>query len=187
MPYMSSLSRQLKKGQLTEAQKRLPSGKVVTTPMKGTFLTVPVLGWVSMRRDEVPVVMLVLSMLKDNTPRGILHVELPVYEGETDRATLAALKRYGWNGDVWAKGTEVWPTGDPINEQPLVEMLEASNLVSTLVFPPDSLGNACAQEVEVLRARGNFLMPPLPEPDDVSEADVRKLLELCKDFKQFHP
>lgn len=190
---MSSLSRKIKRHQgdpqLSEEQKRLPSGKVVTTPMKGTFLTLPLLGWCAIRQDEVPLIMLGLALLRDDQIRGVLHVELPIYKGETDVATLAALQRYGWNGKVWSMGDEHWPTGDEDNESSLISMMETTGLVASLTFPPDpETGNVNAQEVEVMRARGNFLMQPLPEPEGAVDAEALKTLhDLCDNVGKFYP
>lgn len=173
---------------LTPEQMKLPSGKVVTSPVKGEFMTLPLLGWCAIRkREEIPLVMLGLALLKDNTIRGVLHIELPVYKDETDRAVVAALERYGWTGDVWKPGSELWPTGDAENQDQLVAMMKQAGLSASLTFPPNETGNVSAQAVEVMRARGDFLMPPLPEPESVNEDLLQKLHAILQNASQFYP
>lgn len=186
---MSSLARKIKRnqdraatGELTEAQKRLPTGKVEGAPVRGTFISLPLLGWVSVRKDKVPQVQLVLALLRDNDVKGTLMMDIPVYK-ETGRAVAAALQRYGWKGDVWAEGSKGWPTGDEVNEDLVTTMLaDVIGLRSTLIFPPSEEGTALAQDVEVTRSQGHFLMPPLPEPSegDLDESILTRLLDLCE-------
>jgi len=175
-------------GELTEEQKRYPSGKIITSPVKGDFSTFPLLGWISVRaKEEVPLVMLALALIRDDSLRGTLQVELPVYEGETDKAVLASLKRYGWNGQIWSPGSEVWPTGNEESVEQLKTLMAPSKLKATLTFPPNEEGNFCAQPVEVTRARGPFLMPPLPEPEEeLSLEELEAFLAICKDTTPFY-
>lgn len=194
---MSSITRKLKRkadkevtAQLTEEQKRLPSGKVVTTPIKGEFLTLPLLGWCAVRqRENVPLVMLGLALLRDDKIRGMLHVELPIYKGETDVATVAMLDAFGWDGRVWKPGDEGWPTGDDANREQLQFMMSEIGLAATLTFPPDfETGNSNAQMVDVTRARGPFLMPPLVLPEVAPNAEkIQRLHDLCDTIQQFYP
>jgi hypothetical protein len=174
---------------ITEEQKRYPTGQVVTAPIKGSFLTFPLLGWVAVRAQEnVPLVMLALALLKEDRIRGTLHVEIPIYEGETDKAAFATLKRYGWNGKVWQPGSTNWPAGDVTNEEQLQQLLNQAKLQATLTFPPDpATGNIQAQPVEVMRARGPFFMEPLPPPtEEPDPQELAAFLELCRDIGQFH-
>lgn len=174
---------------ITEEQKRYPTGQVLTAPIKGEFLTFPLLGWMAIRAHEnVPLVMLVLALLKGEKLCGTLQVEIPIYEGETDKAAFHTLKKYGWGGGVWSPGDESWPTGDEANEEQLKSLLEQSKLQATLTFPPDfESEGANAMPVEVMRARGPFFMPPLEkptvEPDPHEFADF---LALCRDVGKFH-
>ena len=117
---------------------------------------------------------------------GVMDVELPVYKGETDAATVQALQRYGWQGGKWAPGDETWPTGDDTNAEQLQLLIhDTQSLKATLTFPPSEEG-AAVQEVEIGRARGSFLMPPLPEPEERNEALIARLHELCDDYTSFY-
>jgi hypothetical protein len=195
---MSSSARKIKRKQdlaakeahnaeLTEEQMRLPSGKVITSPVRGVFQTFPLLGWVARRqKSDTPLVMLALALLRSDKMFGVLHVELPFYKGETDAAVVEALKRYGWKGGFWQQGSEEWPTGDPANEEQLDVLLhESASLKGTLTFPPSEEGQA-VQEVEIGRARGSFLMPPLPEAEEPDEALIARLHELSDDYTCFY-
>jgi hypothetical protein len=191
---MSSISRTLSRAQDKAqaeddpAHRKLPVGQIVSQPVKGDFLTLPLLGWVSVRaKTETPLVMLALVLFKsveDPSPRGTLNIELPVLP-ETEMATVAALERYGWDGRVWP-GDDGWPTGSEQDEANMKAMLDAASLKATLVFPAGDAGNP-AQSVSVQRARGPFLMPPLPTPEtDPSVHLVERLREICKSPGMFH-
>jgi len=161
----------------------LPVGKVLSEPVKGTFLSLPLFGWIGVREaTETPLVMLSVLLLPknpvDSKPGGTLQVELPVFE-ETLNNIVAALDRYGWDGRVWPRD-EGWPTGSEQDEEHLKYMLEVSGLKNTLVFPTSDQG-AAAQEVVVARAAGPFLMPPLPAAEDVDPWKVEQLKQLCED------
>ncbi len=160
----------------------LPVGKVLSSPVKGKFMTLPLFGWIGIRdRKDTPLVMLVLMLFRsveDPVPRGTLQVEFPVME-ETELATLAALEMFGWDGRIWPED-EGWPPIDSEDEKNLLAFLDQSqNLQNILTFPPGEEGNA-AVEVDVQRARGPFLMPPLPNPiKEVDEFKLKRLRELC--------
>ncbi len=174
---------------ITEDQMRYPTGKVITSPIKGEFLTFPLLGWMAVRaKESTPLVMLALALMKNDQIRGTLHMEIPIYEGETDSAALAALERYGWNGEVWQPGGETWPTGDAANEEQIKMLLENAGLQATLTFPPDfESDNIQAQTVEVMRARGPFFMEPLPEPAEPHDPQkLANFLTLCREVGRFH-
>lgn len=193
---MSSTIRKFKREQdksarelITEDQKRLPTGTVVTSPVKGEFTTFPLLGWVGIRaKEETPLLMLALALLKDDRIRGTLNLELPVYEGETDKAVLATIDRYGWDGRVWSPGAKGWPTGDEANEEQIKMLLDQAGLKATLTFPPDfETGNINAQPLDVRRARGPFFLEPLPQPEvDPDPERLTQFLELCRNPGQFH-
>lgn len=166
---------------------KLPVGRVVSQPVKGEFLTLPLFGWVAKRqKTEIPLVMLALVLIRsdeDASPRGTLSVELPVLE-DTELATLAALERYGWDGRVWPvdKG---WPDGSLSDEHQLRELMEQATLRATMTFPPSEKGVA-AQTVRVERAQGPFLMPPLPEPEgDGDPQKLQRLRQLCENPRIF--
>jgi hypothetical protein len=161
----------------------LPVGKVLSDPIKGKFLSLPLFSWVGIReKTETPLVMVTLLLLPQSKlssrPAGTLQVEMPVFD-ETLENTVAALGRYGWDGRVWPKD-DGWPTGSPMDEEHLQHMMEASGLKNTLVFPPSDKGDA-VQEVNVARAKGPFLMPPLPVADKVDPQKVERLSKLCED------
>ncbi len=162
--------------------RELPVGSVLTEPVRGEFLTIPLLGWVSRRvKEQIPIVMLRLLLIRsteDPAPRGVLEVEMPIYE-HTELATLAALERYGWDGRVWPLN-EGWPDSHEEEAANLRALLESVSLGSTLVFPPGEAG-AAAQTVTIGRARGAFLMPPLPAPEkEPDHVKLAKLRELCQ-------
>jgi len=162
---------------------KLPEGRVLTSPIKGDFWTMPLFAWVRLQvKTRIPYVvvrMLLVRSAEDMNPRGILEVAMP-FLAETERATLAVLERYGWDGRSWPRD-EGWPDGDDAGGTNLRALMETASIKATLPFPPTDKGHAL-QPVSVTRARGPFLMPPLPEPE--GEPDLWKLERLrgfCKD------
>jgi len=169
--------------------RKLPVGKLISPPVKGEFLCLPLLGWVGVREKvDTPLVLLAVMLFKsleDPEPKGTLQIELPVHD-ETKLATVATLERFGWDGRIWPKD-EGWPPEDSDDAKNLQAMIEQAELINTLVFPSDDEGFP-AIEVKVGRARGPFLMPPLPKPE--TEPDpfkVEKLTELCDNPSLFYP
>lgn len=191
---MSNSLRRLKRQQdrdsneLTREEQKLPTGRLLGDPLRGTFLSLPLLGWVSVReRDRIPLVMLVLALLGQETQtlHGILEVELPLYL-DTEDATLAALERYGWSGTTWALG-EPAPFGDESQGELLTGLMSqaSQNLRATLLFASGPTMTP-AQEVEVTRAQGRFLMPPLPKPTEPPNPErVRALRDIVLDYRRF--
>lgn len=117
---------------VTEEQQRLPVGKVVTSPVKGEFLALPMLGWVSLRKgSEIRLLMLALLLLRDAKISGVIHIEIPIYP-ETERNTIWMLQKFGWDGRVWPKDAG-WPTGAP-DEEGHTHMLGQVNLSGSFVF-----------------------------------------------------
>lgn len=177
-----------KQEQVTEEQQRLPVGKVVSSPVKGICLGLPMLGWVSLRKGtDIRLLMLALLLLKESKIVGLLHVEIPIYP-ETERNALWMLQNFGWDGRVWPQDAG-WPTGTP-DEPGIRHMLsEQAGLAGSLVFPPSETGAGnVAMNVEISRAKGNFFMPPLPEAEvDPDPKLVSRFQELCADFKVFYP
>ncbi len=166
----------------------LPQGKLLSPPIKGDFLALPLFGWVATRAgDRVPVVMLTLLLMRsveDPLPRGTLSVTLPVIES-TELAVLAALERFGWDGRVWPTD-EGWPSGDGVDEAQVRKLMKDGNLRTTLTFPPNDKGVAL-QSVTVSKAQGPFLMPPLPEPEGPADPDrLARLRGLCADPSTMH-
>jgi hypothetical protein len=166
--------------------RKLPVGQVQTSPVRGSFLALPLFGWVA-QRDKVgtPLVMLGCLLLRSATdaqPRGVFQIELPVLE-ETELATVAALERFGWDGRVYPND-DGWPDGTDDQEQ--VEALMAqANLRATLTFPSGDDG-AQDQEIKIERSQGPFLMPPLPKPEeDPNPQLVERLKQLCADPQIF--
>ena len=169
--------------------RKLPVGKLISPPIKGEFLCLPLLGWIGIREKvDTPLVLLVVMLFKsveDTEPRGTLQIELPVHD-DTKLATVAALERFGWDGRIWPSD-EGWPPAGSDDETNLQAMMKQAELSNTLVFPADDDGTP-AQSVRVGRARGPFLMPPLPQPE--TEPDpfkVKKLDELCDNPALFYP
>ena len=173
-------------------QQKLPVARVLTEPVRGPHVSFPLLAWTALReRDRIPLVMLVLALLSPDKEGicGTLEVELPVYP-ETEAATLLVLERYGWAGDVWTLGAP-----PPFDNIELGEQLKGllnqttTRMQRTLVFAPDpETGSALAQTVDVARAKGRFLMPPLEAPKEPPNAErlksLRDLIAGCASFFQ---
>jgi len=167
--------------------RKLPVGQVLTDPIKGDFLCFPLIGWVGVREKVgTPLVMLLLLLIesaKEPSPRGTLQLELPVFP-ESEKAIVATLERFGWSGQVWPRD-EGWPPEGSDEEKNLRGLLEETGLAQTLVFPSADEGMA-AQSINVQRARGPFLMPPLPKPEtEVDSWKLEQLRELCKEPQLF--
>lgn len=197
---MSSLLRSFKRRQkdggsneLPFAEQKLPTGRVVSEPVKGMFVSFPILGWIAVRdRDQTPLVMLALALLEsdkeDEGLKGMLELELPLY-ADTEAATVAMLERYGWQGTVWAPGDP-----PPFDNPELVEQLTgllsktSPRLRATFVFAADpGTGSALAQPVEVMRARGRFLMPPLERPSEPPHPERLEVLRsIVRDRRSFY-
>jgi hypothetical protein len=171
---------------VTEAQQRLPVGKVVSSPVKGEFMGLPLMGWVSLRKNsEVRLLMLALLLIREGGVKGILHVEIPIYP-ETETNAVWLLQSFGWDGRTWPTDPG-WPTGtdDEANHK---HFLEQSGLVASLVFPPVEGGSHATMNVDIQRAKGNFFMPPLPEAAEEPDPKlVARFQELCQNFKVFYP
>lgn len=167
--------------------RKLPVGTVVSNPIKGDFLALPLFGWVAQRaQTDTPLVMVVVLLmrsLEDPRPRGTLSIELPVFE-DTEKATVAALERFGWDGRVWPVD-DGWPTGSAADEEQITALMEQAHLRATMTFPPSDSG-VQAQSVSVQRSQGPFLMPPLPEPEgEVDESKLLRLRQLCENPRIF--
>ena len=172
--------------------RKLPVGTVVDQaspePVRGEYLALPLFGWVSIRqKTEDPLVMLILLLIRsveDPSPRATLQIELPVFD-ETINDTLAALDRFGWDGRVYPID-DGWPDGDPDQLEQITGLMEQANLRATLTFPPGDQGIS-VQPVKIERAKGPFLMPPLPKTDDEPEpTKLAKLKLLCENPRQFY-
>lgn len=166
---------------IPEHHLKLPVGKVISEPVRGDFLTIPLFGWVSLRlKTNTPLVMLTTLLIRspeDPKPCGSLQIELPVFD-DTELCTLGVLERYGWDGRVWPTDPG-WPEEVSDEASVLRMLIESAGLKATLTFPPSGLGVA-TQTVTVGRARGPFLMPPLPTPENPpDEAKLEKLRWLC--------
>lgn len=172
---------------------RLPTGTVAGVPIRGTFAALPLFGYVSLRnRTNIPLVMLTVLLLKGDEeggeaslrPRGTLNIEFPIYP-ETMDATVNMLDKLGWDGRVWPND-EGWPTGDATVEPEVIALMESAKLRATMTFPPSPQGNA-TMPVNVERAQGPFLMPPLTEPEGPVNAEKKdKLRLLCENPRLFH-
>jgi hypothetical protein len=167
--------------------KKLPVGQIVSQPVKGKFLALPLFGWIALRdKVETPLVMITCLLMPGPLapdPKGTLQIELPLIE-ETEMATVAALERFGWDGRVWP-GDPGWPeeTDDQTN---IMALLEQAGLAATMVFPSGDEGTM-TQTVNVERAKGPFLMPPLPQPDqDPDPSKVERLRQLRQDPSVFY-
>jgi hypothetical protein len=160
---------------------KLPVGKVVSSPVKGDFLALPIFAWVARRaKTQVPLVMITVVLVGTDgspSPRGTLQIELPIYE-DTELAVLAYLERFGWDGRVWPLD-EGWPSGETSEEAALKGLMDQAQLKATFTFPPGEKGVAL-QPVTVSRARGPFLMPPLPAPEvETDPVKLQKLRDIC--------
>lgn len=161
---------------------RLPVGTVLSDPVRGEFLALPVFGWICRRvKVNTPLVMITTILIPsadDPLPKGTLQIEMPVYP-ETELATLAALEAFGWDGRIWPED-KGWPDGDSDAETNLKSLMSQARLKSTLTFPAYDSGSS-AQNINVSRAQGPFLMPPLPpyegDPDPEILAKFRTLCE----------
>lgn len=166
--------------------RKLPVGTILSNPIKGDFLALPLFGWVAKRaKVETPLVMLVTMLIRsaeDPHPKGTLQIELPVVE-ETELATVAALERFGWDGRVWPVD-DGWPTGSTNDEEQILALMEQAKLRATMTFPSGENG-VSAQSVSVQRAKGPFLMPPLPTAKDVDPKKLQRLRELCENPRIF--
>lgn len=164
---------------------------MVTAPVKGQFASIPVYASVAIRdRDKIPLVMLVLALLGENMEdglRGLLEIELPLYV-ETEAATVACLERYGWSGRTWKEGDPHWPTGDEGALEQLRGFMDKAGLQASLTFPPDAVtGDFHAQSVEVTRASGRFLMPPLETPSEPpAEERVKAFRAIVAAYEDFY-
>lgn len=141
-------------------------------------------------RDQIPLVMLVVALLGENVEeglKGLLEIELPLYV-ETEAATVACLERYGWSGRTWKDGDPHWPTGDEGAFEQLREFMTEAGLRASLTFPPDpTTGNHHAQSVEVTRASGRFLMPPLEVPImPPAEDRVKAFRAIVRGYHEFY-
>jgi len=145
--------------------KKLPVGQVISHPVKGKFLALPLFGCIGLREKvDTPLVLLtclLMSSPDEPKPAGTLRIELPVIE-ETEMATVAALERFGWDGRVWPED-EGWPSGTD-DEISIRALLNQANLAATMTFPSEDQGTK-TQTVSIERAKGPFLMPPLPDPE----------------------
>lgn len=168
--------------------KKLPVGEVIDKPVaKGRYLALPLFGYVALRdKVNTPLVMVTCLLMPGPAapdPRGAIKIELPVIE-ETEMATVACLERFGWDGRVWP-GEPGWPE-DTDDEENIRALLEQAGLAATMVFPSGDKGTK-TQTVEVQRAKGPFLMPPLPKPnEDPDPHKVERLRELCRDSTIFY-
>lgn len=168
---------------IPEDHLKLPIGQIVSDPVKGDFLAIPIFGWVCQRvKVRTPLVMLILILIdtsaEDPTPKGTLRLELPILP-DTELPTLGLLEAFGWDGRLWPddKG---WPDGDTDAETHLKSLMDQAHLKATLTFPPYDSGSS-AIKVNVSRAQGPFLMPPIEpyegEPDPERLAKLRTLCE----------
>lgn len=185
---MGSIGRKLRKAekdQVTEEQQRLPTGKIVSSPVKGEFTALPVLGWISLRKStEIRLVMLAMLLFRDGKICGMFHVELPVYP-ETERDIISCLQRLGWDGRLWPRDAG-WPDESNDEEGHRV-LLESTQLAASMVFPPVGDGHA-TMNVHVTRARGPFFMSPLSKAEeDPDQKLVDRFHELCQDITGFYP
>jgi len=161
---------------------KLPVGKILTEPVKGEFMALPLIAWVSLRqKTKVPLVMiraLLFKSVEEPAPVGMIQIELPVLE-DTELGVLNALERFGWDGRIWPLEPG-WPDGDDNEVTNLSQILKQAALKNTLIFPPGDSGVA-AQPVTVERAKGPFLMAPLPTPEKEPDAfRLAALRELCR-------
>jgi hypothetical protein len=194
---MSNLLRKLKRqhdrdsNELSPAQQKLPRGRVVGDPLKGTFLSIPIFGWIAFREgDRIPLIKLALGLLENDEEhlnKGLLELEIPLYP-DTEAAALTVLDRYGWTGAIWAIGDPP-PFGDQDAADSFIGLLSAVGLAATLLFGPDrETSKNPALSIEVLRAKGPFLMPPLDQPAEPPPPERLSILrDLASNYQRFYP
>lgn len=154
---MASLLKKLRKkttkpsvGLLTSDQRLLPVGEVIGDPVRGVLQALPVFGCFARRKSGEPLLYLALTLLdleKDASLGGFI-LKAPV-DASTLKPIVSTLQRLGWDGTI-----EPFPGTTQEGELPFVE--------SSFKFQPTEHGYPTL-EVEVLRAQGPFLMPPLIE------------------------
>jgi len=158
----------------------LPVGKMISPPVRGECLALPLFGWIARRvGDRVPLVMLALLLIRsldEPDPIGTLEVTLPCPDRNL-LATARALERFGWAGGQWPQDPG-WLAGDSQEEAAVRALLDQAGLKSSLTFPPGPNGVAML-DVNVARASGPYLMPPLildSDPDPYLVEKLRTLL-----------
>lgn len=183
---------------------RLPSARVRTSPVKGELYALPHVGYMSvMNKTTTPLVMVIFLLLRrslkdqmvDFDYQGQLEVAYP-YFNDTEAATVAELERWGWDGRVWPPRLEVisvdetgvktaasdkdsgWPEDDPEARKYIETILEKEGLVRTLTFPMTEGG---PQPIDVRAARGPFLLPVLPEPEEPNKVLIESLQTILKE------
>lgn len=168
---------------------KLPVGLNISRPVKGEFEGLPLFAWVSVRdKVNTPLVMLTLLLTKDAKVEGSLSMELPYFPGETEDSIVSFMAKLGWDGKVWPKdgGWPTQPLGSEEDETSIKSLLGSSGLKACMNFPPSPEGVPLL-EINVQRAKGPFLMPPLPPPEGEVDATLKaKLQELCANPKVFH-
>lgn len=160
----------------------LPTGQVVSDPVKGNFLGMPILGWVSKQQStDLPVVMLAALLLRASNFEtvGTLRMEFPIANEDAKASTLAMLAAYGWDGRVWPADAG-WPT-DSEEEEHVNDLLKGAGLQATLTFPPHPDRGAATLPVSVPRARGPFLMEPYAGEPGAGMENLARLNELLED------
>lgn len=164
----------------------LPVGKVLSDPVRGEHLSFPLFGWVAARaKERTPLVMLAVILLDLETQetKGTLQIEFPIFT-ETEATTLSVLTGYGWDGRIWPEEAG-WPDeGD--DAEHLRRLLKEAHLKNTFVFPPQPDGGYFTQTVNISRARGPFLMPPLIDSETSPDPELlEKFRRLVVDPKKF--
>lgn len=172
---------------------RLPTAKVVTSPIKGEFLSFPLVGYMSVRQKvNTPLVMLIMALVKEvkkpgQPPKleqkGLLQIEIP-YFSETETSVLAALERLGWDGRVWPPRQEVVDfQEDPNRALPTVaHALPESEDVSTADNPKDAgwpQNDDMAQQtttaiLDMFKLKRTFTFPPNDERSEMTVINVTR-------------
>lgn len=194
---MGSFARKLKRKKPDEDHRTkgvdhrlLPTGRVTTEPVKGEFQGLPLLAWCGIREGvNTPILNLLLSLMKDvqsSEISGGLHIELPILD-DTLHPIVGMLQRFNWEGKVWPLDTNVsWPLPGSVDEQNIRGLLRQSGLRATLLFPPSEQGYATLP-VDVQRARGPFLMPPLEPPAEPPPAELlERFQQAYRDPRPFY-
>lgn len=188
-----SLSRKIRKNVARlpspEQTEVLPIGQMLSGPLKGEYLALPLFGWVALRADtRMPLVMLALTLLDqidDAGPKGAMQLELP-FTPKTEQGVTHLLDNFGWDGRVWPADPG-WPTGAGLDEEHLRSLMQSSGLAATFVFPPSGTG-VSALAINIARAKGPFYMPPLEAPEIPAPPDkVSKIWDLIRNPGVFYP
>lgn len=170
----------------------LPVGRVASEPIKGSFQALPIFGWLSVVKRDVPrgsltsagtqvilgIATLILDSVQSAQPKGTFCIEIPVLP-ETQDSIVAYLERLGWDGRIWPRDSG-WPDGSDTDVEQLTSLMLDSNLTNIIVFSPGEHGVPTVA-IDIQKARGPFYMPPLPQVPVTDQDKALKFEALVAD------